>query len=341
MADESIRPPDGEPGQYLKMPPWLDTETGARRRVGVELEMNGLTLDDVAAQVARFVGGQAVAVGRYERAIKGDPAGDWIVELDFALLKRLGRETYEDDGLAGELGRSAEEALAWAAEQVVPVEVVSPPLPLARLAQVEALIEMLREAGAQGSSASLVNAFGMQFNPEVPSRSPRVLAACLKAFLCLYDWLFARADIDVSRRLTSYVDPFPLDYVRKVVAPGYWPDLPVLIDDYLADNPTRNRALDMLPLFAELDGARVRAVVDDELVKARPTFHYRLPDCEIHRADWGLHVAWNDWVEVERLAADEVRLAACCAAYSSFLDQPLERWLGDWKAELERHWLTS
>ena len=35
---------------------------------------------------------------------------------------------------------------------------------------------------------------------------------------------------------------------------GYGPDLGALIDDYLAANPTRNRALDLLPLFAELDG---------------------------------------------------------------------------------------
>jgi hypothetical protein len=63
-----------------------------------------------------------------------------------------------------------------------------------------------------------------------------------------------------------------------------------------------------LPLFLHLDEERVRAVTDVPLIKARPPFHYRLPDCEIHLPGWGLHVAWNDWLEVEALAADRERL---------------------------------
>ena len=161
----------------------------------------------------------------------------------------------------------------------------------------------------------------------------------MKAFLCLSDWLVARADINLARRVTRYVDPFPPDYIRKVIAPDYRPDLSVLIDDYLADNPTRNRMLDMLPLFLFLDEERVRKVTDDPLVKARPTFQYRLPDCEIHKPEWGLYLAWNDWVEVERLAADRARLNGCCAAYRAFLDRPLERWLDAWTDVLEAEWL--
>jgi Fe-S cluster biosynthesis and repair protein YggX len=47
-----------------------------------------------------------------------------------------------------------------------------------------------------------------------------------------------------------------------------------------------------------------------------------------------LHVAWDDWLEVEALAANRKRLAACCAAYAAFLDKPLKRWLGDWAKEM-------
>lgn len=204
--------------------------------------------------------------------------------------------------------------MTWAAEALVPHEIVSPPLPLARLGEVETLIAQLRERGAKGTSDRALNAFGMQFNPELPSLEPRLITACLKAFLCLYDRLYVRADIDFTRRITSYVDPFPSSYVKKVIAADYWPDLTTLIDDYLIDNPTRNRALDMLPLFKFLDEDRVCARADESLIKARPTFHYRLPDCDIHKPHWGLHVAWNDWVEVERMAADEIRLQRCCAA---------------------------
>jgi hypothetical protein len=334
-----IRGPRGDAAIALKQPPWLDNAEGEMRRVGVELEMSGLGLDALAACVAGFFELEIRSRGRYERVLEGDPAGDWVVELDYDLLKRLGRETRDDDTLEGEIGQAAEDALAWAAEAIVPVEVVGPPLPLERLGEVEGLIVRLREAGAKGTSDSLLNAFGMQLNPEVPGTDPDTIAACLKAFLCLADWLVARADINLARRVTSYVDPFPPDYIRKVIASDYRPDLSVLIDDYLAHNPTRNRMLDMLPLFLFLDEERVRTVTQDPLVKARPTFHYRLPDCEIHKPDWGLYLAWNDWVEVERLAADKARLNGCCAAYRAFLDRPLERWLDAWKDVLEDEWL--
>ncbi|MEX2480481.1 MAG: amidoligase family protein [Gammaproteobacteria bacterium] len=324
----------------LRQPPWTQNPRGEQRRVGVELEMAGLSLDRLAAVVAEFLGATIETSGRYERTVIGDAAGEWGVELDFDLLKRLGREQRESGTWSDDLANSAEDSLNWLAAPLVPLELVSPPLPLERLPDVERLIAILREAGATGTSDSLVNAFGMQFNPEIPSEAPAVLAAYLQAFLCLYDWLVARAEINFTRRLTTYIDPFPRAYVRKVVDPDYAPDKAALIDDYLRDNPTRNRALDMLPLFLHLDETRVRRVTTDPLIKARPTFHYRLPNCEIDRPDWGLYLAWNDWIEVERLAADAERLEACCTAYSKFLDSALKRWLGDWQAQIEQRWLA-
>lgn len=323
----------------LKQSPWQQNAEGKTRRVGVELEMIGLDLETLAELVARFLDLDMTSDGRYERRLQGDPAGDWVVELDYDLLKKLGREKRGDETFADQMNQSAEEVLAWAAETLVPLEIIGPPLPLDRLEEVEALIIHLRKAGAKGTSDSVVNAFGMQLNPELPNHETRMITASLKAFICLYDWLFERADIDLTRRVTSYVDPFPTDYVKKLLAADYWPDLGVLIDDYLADNPTRNRALDMLPLFMFLDEERVRATADDILIKARPTFHYRLPDCKIDQPDWGLHAAWNDWVEVERLAADEDRLQACCEAYRKFLDSPLKRMFSKWATSVETEWL--
>uniref|UniRef100_UPI0038F60682 amidoligase family protein n=1 Tax=Streptomyces niveiscabiei TaxID=164115 RepID=UPI0038F60682 len=88
--------------------------------------------------------------GRYEHVISGDSAGDWIIEFDYDYLKKIGRESEYND-----LRDSAEKGLAWIAESVVPIEVVSPPLPLHRLPEVESLIDELREAGAKGSSDSI------------------------------------------------------------------------------------------------------------------------------------------------------------------------------------------
>lgn len=323
------------------LPPWQKTADGELRRVGVELEMNGLELDEIARLAADFLGCEVKETSRYERSLQGDPAGEWIVELDFTLLKRLGREQRIENDLGDEIMSSAEDVIKWFANGLVPHELVSPPLPMDRLAEVDQLIAHLREAGAKGTGDRVTNAFGMQFNPEVPACEARTITAYLKAFLCLFDWLNTRADINMTRRLTSFVDPFPGAYVKKVVNPAYWPDMDTLIDDYLDANPTRNRALDMLPLFKHIDEKRVLGKVGDERIKSRPTFHYRLPDCLIDQPGWGLHVAWDDWLEVERLAADEQRLERCCKAYSAYLDKSVGRLLHDWEEEVRQKWLSG
>ena len=78
---------------------------------------------------------------------------------------------------------------------------------------------------------------------------------------------------------------------------------------FLAMTPTRNRPLDMLPLLAHIDETQVMAApVERHLIKPRPAFHYRLPNCLIDEADWSLAEAWNDWLAVERLASDPAEL---------------------------------
>lgn len=324
----------------LTQPPREHNAQGEARRVGVELELSGMELDEIARIVADKLSLTVKKGGRYDRHLTGDDAGDWVIELDYAKLKRLGQSDRSEKTLANKLDQSAEDVLAWAAKLVVPVEIVTPPLPLDRLDSVEDLIASLRLQGAEGTEDSPVYAFGMQLNPELPDLTAKTICAHLKAFLCLYDWLLKRADIDLSRRLTNYIDPFPKAYIERVLAADYWPDLTTLIDDYLADNPTRNRALDMLPLFTHLDPERVNAAVNDGLTKARPTFHYRLPDSKVSRTNWGIHEAWNDWVEVEKLAADPARLDACCKAYLGYLSDPLARIVNNWAEKVHNLWIN-
>ncbi len=317
------------------LPPVAETAEGKPRRIGVELEMTGLDVAELGRIVARHLGGVAEVVSPYELRIGGDDAGDWRVELDYEYLKRKGREEAPEPELLAVIDDAAESVLRAGAEALVPVEVVSPPLPMKRLADVQSLIAELRHAGARGTGAGLSYAFGMQLNPELPALDADTIRAYLQAFFCLYDWLEQRSAPDLTRRITRFSAPFPAGYIRRVVDPDYRPDLGALIDDYLADNPTRNRALDMLPLFLHLDEERVRAVVEDERVKPRPTLHYRLPNCEIDEPWWGVHLAWRDWLTVERLACDRDRLARLCTAYSEWLDQPVSRLLGDWTKELD------
>ena len=325
----------------IHMPQVLQNHENKTRHIGVELEMNGLSIDDLSAHVANFLDLTIEKTSRYQYALKGDAEGDWITELDFQLLKRMGEQEHQGKHFAKDI----ESLLELVSKPLVPHELISPPLSMHRLPEVRDLISMLRDAGAKGTSESVLNAFSMQLNPEVPSLNVDVLTAYLKAFLCLYDWLFEDSSINMTRRITTYVDPFPKKYVKKVLAPDYWPQThEQLIRDYLTDNPTRNRALDMLPLFAYLNEDLVHEYTQNPLIKARPAFHYRLPNCEIHIADWNIHLAWHGWLQVEALAQDRARLQNCAKAYLRDLDQPwwkrvITSGKANWAARINQQWL--
>lgn len=325
----------------IHMPQVRVNYEGKPRHIGVELEMNGLSLDKLSTTVAGFLDLRIEKTSRYQHVLHGDKEGPWVTELDFRLLKELGEKEQ------GHLDKDIESLLKLISKPLVPHELISPPMTMQRLPEVQALIATLRHAGAKGTSESVLNAFSMQLNPEVPSLQPQRIVAYLKAFLCLYDWLHDQSSINMTRRLTTYVDPFPQKYIIKVLADDYWPTThQQLIDDYLHDNPTRNRALDMLPLFAYIDDGLVQQHTQDPLIVARPAFHYRLPDCEIHIPDWGVHLAWNGWLQVEALANDEARLRDCARDYLSLAEQPwwqrmLRPGKSQWVNRVEHHWVID
>lgn len=308
------------------------TSDGRMRRLGVEIEFGGLSIDEAAETVRAEVGGEIRKLGRFEVEVTGDAHGPWGIELDAFLLKAWEQRQEGGNALAQRMDQLAEEAVRAAAEQIVPVEVVSPPLPMDQLVVVNRVIVRLGEAGARGTAERPTDAFGMQLNPELPATDVDTILRYFRAFLCLEDWLRARSEIDLTRRLTFFADPFPKHYVRQVVSTGYAPSIGRLIDDYLAANPTRNRSLDLLPLFAHLDEPRVRKVVDDALIKARPTLHYRLPNSHVGKAGWSLDAAWQDWLVVEHLAAQARSLSELCETYSSFLSRLVQRLTGDWSS---------
>lgn len=122
------------------------------------------------------------------------------------------------------------------------------------------------------------------------------------------DWLIDDAGIDFSRRyFTQFINPFPDAYADKILKPSYQPSMAGFMDDYLAGNPTRNRALDLLPVLSEVDLDRVKDRVNPDeksLVKGRPAFHYRLPDCRLGDPGWSIAGEWNRWFLVETVAND-------------------------------------
>lgn len=308
------------------------------RRLGVEIEFSGMGIEAASAIVEAEFGGSVEAASAFEHRVRDTCLGDFNVELDFEYLKTVGRE---GDSLEREslLDHIPPRIVAEIARHVVPIEVVSPPIAMNEIGRLDSLTAELREAGARGTRHSPVYAFGLHLNPEMPALDARTIGAYLRAFLCLYEWLLRVSEVDWTRRVTPYINAFPTEYVRHVLADDYAPSLTDLMDDYLVSNADRNRALDMLPLFAHLDEARVRATIDDPRIKPRPTLHYRLANCDIDRPGWGIFTAWRHWLEVEQLAHDRVLLATISAAYREHLEGFASRAFGDWAARCEQ-WLT-
>jgi hypothetical protein len=134
---------------------------------------------------------------------------------------------------------------------------------------------------------------------------------------------------DLSRRVTPYINHFGEDYIRLVLDANYEPDQEQLIADYLRFNPTRNRSLDMLPLFCHLNEDQVREAIDDDRVNARPTFHYRLPNCDIDDPDWNLNVPIEMWMAVEAFAYHK-DLQKVCDEYLVKQDSLLPTFASTW-----------
>ncbi len=325
-----------DPGRFL-LPPERRTGAGAERRVGFELEFAGLTLEAAARAAANSLGAEARAESAAKFLLDADDLGEFVVELDWDYLKRKAAESGVDDqGVADD---RLVELLKSAAEVVVPVEVVCPPIPLSRLDALASMVTALREAGAVGTGDSVLAAFGVHINAEAPSLEADSLYRHAAAFALLQWWLVTANEVDITRRLTPYIDLYPRAYVDALLADSR-PTVESLIDVYLEHNPTRNRALDLLPIFSEIDPERVARAVDDPRIQARPAYHYRLPNCHIEKPNWSLAESWNLWCMVERVAADRDDLDILADAWRERVRPLVGVARDDWVEFVER-WLED
>ena len=273
------------------------------RRVGIELEFAGLTEERAAQITARLLGGVVRQPDSTDFLVKNSAIGDIEIYLDMRFRKDMG----SDFG----------QRLLDVSRIVVPIEAVTQPLALEDLPKVDELRDALRRAGALGSRNGVLYGFGLHLNPEVVSLEARDLYPVLRAFALLEPWLRRFDPMDVSRRLLPFTAPYPPAFV-DILASQSEMGLDGIFEHYLAYNATRNRGLDMIPILAQIDRDRVASVLGSmEGISARPTFHYRLPDCRINEPDWSVAYEWNRWVLVERLAASD-DLDALADAWGAF-----------------------
>ncbi len=303
----------------IKRPPIETNSDGELRKVGYELEFAGPELIKVAELIRDLYGGEVQEVNRYEYRVTGTDTGTFRVELDARILQKVADQgLYERLGLDFEelkLRESFEDVIDRLARKVVPLEVVMPPVPVNRIGELEQLRAKLQDHKAEGTKASWVHAFGMHINIETPALTVETLLRYLRAFMLIYPWLLERLKVDISRRISPFVDPFPAAYTRKILNPGYEPGRGQLVDDYLMHNATRNRPLDMLPLFATMDREGVESAMGKEKNNPRPTFHYRLPNSRIDDPHWQFSDEWNRWCAVEELASDPEMISKLSRLY--------------------------
>jgi hypothetical protein len=320
-------------------PPRMRTAQGELRRVGFELEFGGVDLDETADILLRLFGGQLERVSRFIYKIKQSRLGDIDLEADSNFLKKHRYAKYlEKIGLNSDsyVGRGLENIAASFAGTLVPFEIALPPLPIDSLQPIETIRRKLFQHSATGTNSGIFTAFGMQFNPELPDLTAPTILSYLRAFFVLFDWLVEEEEIPLARRIAPFIHAFPQEYIDLVLQPDYAPDLDQLMDDYLKLNPTRNRPLDMLPLFAHINPDKVFSYpVEKDLVKPRPTFHYRLPNSEVDNAEWSIAREWNRWVKVEVLASEPHRLLKMCEDYEKTRDR--DQWVGKTRSWIHAH----
>lgn len=296
----------------FQLPPQIKDEAGEVRRVGFEFELGNLGVHKLARGLADKLGGTLTYPSSFEASLEDSSLGKIKIERDTRILTSL---AYRDwlsslgvDFSPGSGGERWEQNVDHLSRQLVPCEIVTAPIPVTDLASLHQIIAVVEDMEGEGTQESFYYAFGLHMNPSIPSTQSSSLLAYIQSFLLLSDWIIEDAGTDFARRyFTKYIDPFPKGYVERVLDPNYRPDLESLMDDYLWYNPTRNRSLDMLPIFFDIDRARVLAKVKESerpLIKGRPAFHYRLPDCRVGEPGWALEDEWNRWQLVEVLASD-------------------------------------
>lgn len=277
-----------QPSQSLK------SDSDELRQVGFELEFSALDVATAAECVASVVSGSPYAKTPAHWQVDAS-LGTFQVEIDWDFLQRVAKERGEQANKEAWL-----DSLSSAATMFVPVEVICPPITITELDVLNEIVDALRQAGAQGTDESVIAAYGTHINPELPDLNASTVLRYMQAYGLLQWWLVEQHHVNTTRKLSPYIDLYSEQYVCQLL--GYdSPSVTTLIDDYLQANPSRNRALDMLPLFSQLDPKRVEEVIVDRKIKARPTLHYRLPNCRIDDPAWSLADEWNIYCVIEQL----------------------------------------
>ena len=143
------------------------THATALRRIGIELEFLGPSARAAADALARDLGGYIKPEDAHAFRISGGQLGDLRVETD---LRYVHPQRHPDLGL-----RLSARGAAWLGTlltPVVPRELITAPIPIAQLPDVDQAVRSLRAAGARGRGTVLWDSLGLHLNIDPPSLDP-------------------------------------------------------------------------------------------------------------------------------------------------------------------------
>jgi hypothetical protein len=281
--------------EVYQLPERKTNSKGMMRKIGIEIEFAGIDTLTATRAIMDAIGGKQVSDSKHMTRIEGTEIGDLKIELDTQYVhpKSVDEPQILQDG---------REFLGSMVTSMVPQELVTEPIAIDQLHLIDKATDALTRAGGTGTDKSILHAFGLHLNPEIASEDGSYLLALIRAIIIMDQELHETLAPDLTRRTLGWAQSYTPQYELHVMNPDYKPDKTTLITDYIAMNKGRNHHLDMLPVFAFLNGSLVQSLLSDTLVSARPAFHFRLPDSRIGDREWTVRNDWNFWVKLENFA---------------------------------------
>lgn len=122
---------------------------GQPRRVGFEIEFIDCSLDDSVILIQNLFGGQIRQDNDHIVHVNETIFGQFTVERDLNLLKELSSKSIQNqESNRIDLEGLANKVLTKSLKQIVPIEIVTPPLLFNQISAVDQVIEELRKTSA-------------------------------------------------------------------------------------------------------------------------------------------------------------------------------------------------
>ncbi|RXJ83890.1 amidoligase family protein [Arcobacter sp. CECT 8985] len=309
------------------MPTNINNYKDEIRKVGFEIEFSNIKMKRIVSLIKKTYNLKETKVNNFFYTFDSE-YGKFVAELDFELLTKQKLKSnftdfFQKIGMQVDKTKidKVENMVGRISKDLVPFEVSTPPIPLDKIDIIDNLSDNLYKEGAHGTKKRVYNAFGLHINIETISLDVDSLLSYLRSYVILESFLAKDAKVDITRKITPYIDKFKEDYIVKILSENYKPTIEEFIDDYIKYNPTRNRSLDMLPIFAFIDEKRVRDSLPKEKINSRPAFHYRLSNSLVGEENWKISDEWNRWLYVERVANDTKLLTKLSKRYLFHLEK--------------------